>query len=116
MDIVVGAGGTIIDAYPSATTVTVSAGLAVGTGCTFTPASGGTPGSIGPVTVFPVDAWGGIATYGSDSNMIGSMMYDNSGIPGNPLNPFFTNNYGGYYEPGLPVHPWGHFLGAGVSG
>jgi hypothetical protein len=48
--------------------------------------------------------------------MMGDMLYDNSGLPGNPLNSFFTNGMGGYFEPGLPVVPFGNFMGAQVSG
>lgn len=47
---------------------------------------------------------------------MGIFLYDNSGFRGNPLNPFFTNSTGGYFEPGLPVKPFGEFLGVGVSG
>jgi hypothetical protein len=50
----------------------------------------------------PVDGFGGIATLGTHMNMLGDLLYDNSGAPGNPLNPFFTNGFGGYFEPGLP--------------
>ena len=47
---------------------------------------------------------------------MGDILYDNSGFPGNPLNSFFTNGQGGYFEPGLPVMPFGLFMGAAVSG
>jgi hypothetical protein len=79
------------------------------------PSGGGTLGSV-TVVVAPVDGWGGVATYNTDSNMMGDMLYDNSGLPGNPLNSFFTNGVGGYFEPGLPVVPFGNFMGAQVSG
>jgi hypothetical protein len=48
--------------------------------------------------------------------MLGDLLYDNSGLVGNPLNPFFTNGFGGYFEPGLPVQPWGNYPGSAVSG
>jgi hypothetical protein len=47
---------------------------------------------------------------------MGVLMYGNEGEVGNPLNSFFTNGQGGYFEPGVPVQPWGDFLGAAVSG
>jgi hypothetical protein len=47
---------------------------------------------------------------------MGMFLYDNSGEPGNPLNPFFTNGSGGYFEPGLPLRPFGEFQGVAVSG
>jgi hypothetical protein len=106
-------GGSIIDAYPSSQSTTLSMGLNIGPGCIFT-ASGGT-GVATPVYI-PTEGQGGIATVGTDQEMMGNLLYDNSGIPGNPLNPFFTNRMGGYWEPGLPVQPFGGFLGAGVSG
>jgi hypothetical protein len=43
-------------------------------------------------------------------------LYDNTGFPGNPLNSFFTNGLGGYFEPGLPVGTFGQGMGAVVSG
>jgi hypothetical protein len=57
-----------------------------------------------------------VASYNSDSNMMGDLLYDNSGLPGNPLNVFFKNNFGGYFEPGLPIVPFGIFMGVRVSG
>ena len=58
---------------------------------------------------------GGIATYTTDT-IFGTFLYDNSGFVGNPDNQFFTNGQGGYFEPGLPVRPFGAFQGAVVSG
>lgn len=114
MDITVGSGGTIVNAYPANAAQAV--GLAVGSGCTFTPTgTGGTAGSV-TVPVAPVEGVGGISTMNTDSNTMGVLMYDNSGFPGNPLNSFFTNGQSGYFEPGLPVQPWGEFQGAAVSG
>jgi hypothetical protein len=66
--------------------------------------------------VAPLDGWGGIATYNTDSNMFGDLLYGNEGLPGNPLSSFFSNGFGGYFEPGLPVVPFGQFMGAQVSG
>jgi hypothetical protein len=115
MDMTVGAGGTLVNAYPA--TAADAMGMAVGTACLFTvPGSaGGTPGTSQTV-VAPVDGAGGIATYNTDSNMMSDFLYDNSGLVGNPLNQFFTNGMGGYFEPGLPVIPFGEFMGAQVSG
>ena len=113
MDITIGSSGSIVSAVPS--TATNATGLGVGTGCTFTPA-GGTGGSVGPLTVAPLEGQGGISTYNTDSNTMGMFLYDNSGFVGNPLNSFFTNGMGGYFEPGLPLRPFGMFQGAAVSG
>jgi hypothetical protein len=60
----------------------------------------------------PFDGQGGIATYNTDSNMMGDLLYGNEGGVGNPLNGFFSDGY----VPGLPVIPFGNFLGVGVSG
>jgi hypothetical protein len=113
MDITI-SGGAAVNAYPSSETATQATGLVIGGGCSFTPASGS--GSVTPPPLGPPDGVGGFATYNTDSNMMGDLLYDNSGLPGNPLNSFFTNNLGGYYEPGLPVIPFGGFMGAQVSG
>ena len=67
-------------------------------------------------TFAPVEGGGGIGTYNTDNNTMGMFLYDNSGEPGNPLNSFFTNGMGGYFEPGLPLRPFGQFQGAAVSG
>jgi hypothetical protein len=76
----------------------------------------GTGGAVTVPTVKPVDGAYGIANFNSDSNMMGDLLYDNSGFVGNPLNSFFTNGQGGYFEPGLPVHPFGIVTGVTVSG
>ncbi len=78
--------------------------------------SGGTLGSINAIQLAPPEGEGGIANYNTESNTMGMVLYDNSGEPGNPLNSFFTNGQGGYFEPGLPVRPFGLFQGAAVSG
>ena len=44
----------------------------------------------------------GIGSFNTDSNMMGDLIDDIQVWPGNPLNMFFTNHFGGYYEPGLP--------------
>jgi hypothetical protein len=110
-------GGSIVNVYGS--TAANAIGLAIGGGCTFALPAGMGAGSgtaaIGSPIVAPVDGVSGIATYNTDSNMMGDLLYDNSGLPGNPLNSFFANGLR-YFEPGLPVHPWGEFLGAAVSG
>jgi hypothetical protein len=76
----------------------------------------GTGGAIPAIPVAPVEGFGGIGTYNTDNNTMGMFLYDNSGEPGNPLNSFFTNGMGGYFEPGLPLRPFGQFQGAAVSG
>jgi hypothetical protein len=78
--------------------------------------AGGTGGAIATIPLAPFEGQGGIGTYNTDSNTMGMFLYDNSGEPGNPLNQFFTNSQGGYFEPGLPVRPFGLFQGAAVSG
>jgi hypothetical protein len=107
-------GGAIVNVYPSSTTVTQAMGIGIAGGCTWTPTSG--TGKVSALVTTPPDGAGGYATVSSDQNMMGDMLYGNEGIPGNPLNPFFTDSMGGYWEPGLPVQPWGSFAGAQVSG
>ncbi len=77
---------------------------------------GGSGGAIAVPPVWPNDGGYGIATLNNGATLMGDLLYDNSGFPGNPLNSFFTNGMGGYFEPGLPVKPFGQFLGAKVSG
>jgi hypothetical protein len=109
-------GGVIVDVVPSAATSgNVPAGLGVGSTCIVTP-TGGTGGAIATIPVAPLEGAGGIGTFNTDSNTMGMFLYDNSGFPGNPLNQFFTNGTGGYFEPGLPLRPFGEFQGAAVSG
>jgi hypothetical protein len=114
IDVIV-SGGAIVDAYPSASTAGM--GLGLGGGCTvlLTPLGAGTGGSIS-IPLAPFTGQPGIGTLGTDMNEIGNLLYDNSGFPGNPLNPFFSNGSGGYFEPGLPVQPFGNYLGSQVSG
>lgn len=76
----------------------------------------GTGGAIATPSYAPVDGAYGIASPNTSSNMMGDLLYDNSGFVGNPLHSFFDNGMSGYFEPGLPVVPFGMFLGAGVSG
>jgi hypothetical protein len=118
MDITVGSGGTVTNAYPSHTANGM--GFAIGsTPCVFTvPGSaGGTPGVV-TTPVAPVEGVGGVATYNTDTNLTGILIYDNSMEPGNPLNSFQSScpTSSGYCEPGMPVLPFGQFLGAQVSG
>jgi hypothetical protein len=105
-------GGSIVNAYP------INAGEACTAAANFTLSGmgSGTGGSVGPLQFEPSDGQAGIASVRTDQNWVGELMYDNSGIGGNPLNPYFTNGNGGYYEPGMPVLPWGQELGAAVSG
>ena len=82
-------GGSIVNVYAS--TANNAIGLGIGGPCTFTlpstgPVSGGTGGAIGTLTIGPFEGAGGIATYVTDSNMTGAQLYDNTGLPGNPLN------------------------------
>ena len=109
-------GGSIVNVYPSASTEALGLGVASGCAWPLTSLGSGTGGAIPAAVVGPVEGLGGIATFSTDSNLMGVQLYDNSGFPGNPLNSFFTNGQGGYFEPGLPVQPWGEFLAAGVSG
>ena len=121
LDITVGAGGSIINAYPS--TQNTNNAPAIGNGnlgaggtCSFfLTAGGGTGGSV-TLPVGPLEGLPGLGTYNTDSNLFGAFLYDNSGVSGNPLNPFFTNSQGGYFEPGLPVKPFGLNVAAAVSG
>jgi hypothetical protein len=112
-------GGSIVNVVPSASTSgNQPTGLGIGGTCTvpITGFSGGTLGSINTIQLGPNEGQGGIGTYSTDSNTMGMFLYDNSGEPGNPLNSFFTNGQGGYFEPGLPVRPFGLWQGAAVSG
>ena len=76
----------------------------------------GTGGSVTQPVTWPTDGVGGMATVNNSNDYMGDFLYDNSGFPGNPLNSFFTNGQGGYFEPGLPIKPFGQFLGAQASG
>jgi len=88
-------------------------GLGIGGNCAW--AVSGT-GSISALPVAPPDGAAGYGTYNTDSNMMGDLLYGNEGIPGNPLNGFFTNHMGGYWETGLPVQPFGNFAAVSVGG
>ena len=111
------AGGAIVNVVPSAVTSgSVPAGLGIGSTCTVALPAGGTGGAIATIPLAPLEGHGGIATYNTNSNTMGMFLYDNSGEGGNPLNSFFTNGMGGYFEPGLPLRPFGSFQGAAVSG
>jgi hypothetical protein len=108
--------GAIVNAYLTASgnNPNLPFGLGIGGGCTFT--ASGTGNTVSNLPVSPPDGGAGYGTWNTDSNMMGDLLYGNEGIPGNPLNPFFTNSMGGYWEPGLPVQPFGNFAGAQVSG
>jgi hypothetical protein len=105
------AGIAIVNAYPSSTIVTQSMGLGIGGNCIFTATGSGN--TISGLTISPFDGAAGYGTYNTDSNMMGDLLYGNEGLPGNPLNPFFTDHMGGYWEPGLAVQPFGNFMGGG---
>jgi hypothetical protein len=114
-------GGIVIDVYPSsiANSGQQASGLGVGSTCTVTPPGAGsgfnTSGSI-TIPLAPLQGLGGIGTYNTDINTTGLFLYDNGGFPGNPLNGFYSNGMGGYFEPGDPVRPFGTFQGLAVSG
>ncbi len=110
------AGGAIVNVVPA--NAAGATGLGIGSTCTvpLTALGRGTGGAIATISLAPVEGSGGIGTFNTDSNTSGMFLYDNSGEPGNPLNSFFTNGMGGYFEPGLPVRPFGGFQGAVVSG
>ena len=110
-------GGAIVNVVPSAGGHgSVPAGLGIGSTCTVALPAGGSGGAIPTIPLAPVEGFGGIATYSTNSNTQGMFLYDNSGEVGNQLNTFFTNGMGGYFEPGLPLRPFGSFQGAAVSG
>lgn len=108
-------GGSIVNAYGS--TATAALGNAIGYGCTvpLTALGAGTAGSV-TIPTWPNEGSYGIAAFNNSVNMMGDMLYDNSGFPGNPLNTFFTNGLSGYFEPGMPVRPFGEFMGVEISG
>jgi hypothetical protein len=118
LDVTIGAGGGIVDVYPSGqTTTTTNMGIGITSPCTFTPASGS-----GTITTLPYgfyEGQGGYETATNDNNMMGVTLYDNSGEPGSPLNSIFaipslgTNVYG---EPGVSVNSFGQYLGVKVGG
>jgi len=110
---IVTSGGVIVGVYPSS--ASDAAGYGVGSSCTVTPA-GGSGAVIPTIALAPVEGVGGIGTFNTDSNTMGMFLYDNTGFPGNPLNSFFTNGIGGYFEPGLPVGTFGQGVGLAVSG
>ena len=109
-------GGAITGVFPSSsTTPKAPMGLGVPGPCTVSP-TGGSGASIPNIVVGPPEGAGGIATVITDNNMMGMFVYDNSGEPGNPLNLFFSDGMGGYWEAGLPLRPFGEFQGAAVAG
>jgi len=106
--------GVIVSVVPAASSG--ATGLGIGSTCTVTP-TGGSGASIPTIALAPFEGVGGIGTYNTDSNTMGMFLYDNSGFSGNPLHSFFADQPGtGYFEPGLPVRPFGNFMGASVSG
>ena len=116
MDLTVGSGGTLIDAYPSS--VVNSIGVANGTSCTFAvTATSGTPGTV-TIPYGNFEGFGGIGTEANDNNVKSLGVYDNTMIPGNPLSSFqyLCTTASGYCEPGLEAVPFGLWLGSFVSG
>ena len=112
-------GGSIINVYPTATPTAgqPSGGIGIGSSCTV-PLTGftGLTGASISIPLAPLEGIGGVGTMTTDSNTMGLFLYDNTGFPGNPLNPFYTNGMGGYFEPGNPLRPSGMFQGLVVSG
>ena len=110
-------GGAIVNVQPAGTGYGIG-GVVPGTACTvpLTGFSGGSSGAVTAINLAPVEGVGGIGTFNTDNNTMGMFLYDNTGFVGNPLNSFFTNGQSGYFEPGLPVRPFGQFMGAAVSG
>ncbi len=108
-----GAGG-IGTAY-SVSCATACSTVASGTNFTAGPVAG-SGGSITTPPLGPLEGIGGIGTYDSDNNLLGTLLYDNSGVAGNPNAGAFALPAGGLELPGLPVRPWGMRRGAAVSG
>jgi hypothetical protein len=111
-------GGAVVNVAPATSGYGVGGVVAPGAAACTVPMTGFTGGSGASISIAlaPVEGDGGIGTFNTDENTMGMFLYDNTGFPGNPLNSFFTNGQGGYFEPGLPVRPIGNFLGAAVSG
>ena len=53
----------------------------------------GSGGAITTLKLAPPEGVGGVGTNTTDNNMLGAMIYDNSGLPGNPLNSVFTTGF-----------------------
>ena len=125
LDFTTNSSGVVIDVAPSTTANAIGNGnLGVGTAaapganggvCNFFLTAGSGTGASIQLLVGPTEGYPGIGTVNTNSNLMGILLYDNSGFVGNPTNPFFTNYRGGYFEPGSPVKPFGEFLGVGVS-
>jgi hypothetical protein len=104
-----GLGGTYV--------IRCSAPCSAATGANLTSGpTAGSGGSILAITVGPTEGKAGFATFDTDNNMTGTLMYDNSGIVGNPLQHRFDIPSGGLESPGLPIRPFGMRRGARVSG
>ena len=111
----VGLGGTYVLNCPGS--------CSASSGTTIT--SGPTAGSGGSITTPPLiwatgsltgEGYGGFATGDSDYNLTGTLLYDNSGLTGNPLAGMFSIPGGGQEAPGLGVKPFGMRRGAQVGG
>lgn len=88
-------------------------------------AAGPTAGSGGAIATPPMiwgtgtltgEGIGGFATNDSDNNLTGTLLYDNSGLTGNPLAGMFSIPGGGQEAPGLGVKPFGMRRGVQVGG
>ena len=117
-------GGAIVDVFPS-NSGTNPQGAGIEGACSFPAISNtnypgigsGSSGAITALTVTPLDGQPGVATYISDSNMMGELMYSNDGETGNPnAAAFAAPGPNTYFEPGEVVVPWGQYYGAAVSG
>lgn len=115
------AGGAVVDVYPAAAPHSSQQPTGLGVGATTTPCSVAPTGSgsgavIAAIVLAPPEGAGGIATFSTDNNTMGTLLYGNEGENGNPLNSFFKNTMGGYFEPGNAVQPFGQFQGLAVGG
>jgi hypothetical protein len=126
LDFTTNASGVVVDVAPSAVVNALGNGnLGVGNPaspganggvCNFFLTAGGGTGAMVQLLVGPTEGYPGIGTVNTDQNLMGLLLYDNSGMPGGHTNPFFTNGHGGYFEPGPPAKTFGEFQGVGVSG
>lgn len=117
--------GVIVNIQPAAisSSSTPAFGLGIGVSaappvaCTLTPTMGGGSGVVINLNAQPFEGVGGIGTYSSDTNHMGTYIFDNSGEPGNPFHVNFQDSSGaGYLEPGLPLRSFGFFQSEAVSG
>ena len=99
----------------------VSCSASSGTVITSGPTAGSGGSIAGPPLIWATgsltgEGYGGFATGDSDYNLTGTLLYDNSGVSGNPLGGMFSIPGGGQEAPGLGVKPFGMRRGAQVGG